>query len=462
MSRGKETCRILKEIRRQIAAANDIDLLVSECQYKGDCLGTCPKCEAEVRYLEQALERRRLAGRAVSLLGISAGLLAASTGVSAAGKGTMAAIQVQQDTTVAQDTARWESEICGGAGFNVARRVVDEENRPLQGVTVKLVRGELSGVEHETDEKGIFVFSGCNEGDSLVLTYPGMETVRPLKRKRSEMRYKGEPVEKPLAYLPVFPGTNCDYDTAKAFRRAGAEVKMSVFRNLTAEDIFSSIAEMKKNISECHILALCGGFSAGDEPDGSGKFIANVLNNKDIADEIHKLLDRGGLILGICNGFQALVKSGLLPYGRLGMVTKDSPVLFRNDINRHISQMVTTRVASVNSPWLAGFSVGDLHTVAVSHGEGKFVVNEDLARELFANGQVAFQYVDPVAEEVTMTSPYNPNGSYYAIEGIVSPDGQILGKMGHTERYEPNLFRNIEEELEQPIFDNAVRYFRGN
>lgn len=168
----------MKEIRRQIAAANDIDLLVSECQYKGDCLGTCPKCEAEVRYLEQALERRRLAGRAVSLLGISAGLLAASTGVSAAGKGAMAAVQVQQDTTVAQDTARWGWEMCGDAGFFVVRRVVDEENRPLQGVTVKLVRGELSGFEQETDEKGIFVFSGCNEGDSLVLTYPGMETVR--------------------------------------------------------------------------------------------------------------------------------------------------------------------------------------------------------------------------------------------------------------------------------------------
>ena len=228
------------------------------------------------------------------------------------------------------------------------------------------------------------------------------------------------------------------------------------------ERIIKFYAEMKKNISECHILALCGGFSAGDEPDGSGKFIANVLNNKDIAEEIHKLLDRGGLILGICNGFQALVKSGLLPYGRLGMVTKDSPVLFRNDINRHISQMVTTRVATTNSPWLSGFSVGDLHTIAVSHGEGKFVVNEDLARELFANGQVAFQYVDPVSEEVTMESPYNPNGSYYAIEGIVSPDGQILGKMGHTERYERNLFKNIEEELEQPLFDNAVRYFRGN
>ena len=178
MSRGKETCRILKEIRRQIAAANDIDLLVSECQYKGDCLGTCPKCEAEVRYLEQALERRRLAGRAVSLLGISAGLLAASTGVSAAGKGTMAAVQVQQDTTVAQDTARWSWEMCGDAGFNVARRVVDEENRPLQGVTVKLVRGEFSVFETDTDDEGWLIIFICNEGDPLVLTYPGMETVR--------------------------------------------------------------------------------------------------------------------------------------------------------------------------------------------------------------------------------------------------------------------------------------------
>ena len=289
----------------------------------------------------------------------------------------------------------------------------------------------------------------------------GMADIRPLKVKRSELKYKGEPIEHPVAFLPVFPGTNCDYDTAKAFRNAGAEVRFGVFCNLTPEDVFRSISEMKKNISECNILALCGGFSAGDEPDGSGKFIANVLNNKEIAEEIHKLIDRGGLILGICNGFQALIKSGLLPYGRLGMVTKDSPTLFRNDINRHISQMVTTRVSTTNSPWLAGFSIGDLHTIAVSHGEGKFVVNEDLARELFANGQVAFQYVDPVTEEVTMESPYNPNGSYYAIEGIISRNGQILGKMGHTERYENNLFKNIEEELEQPLFINAVNYFRG-
>lgn len=275
-----------------------------------------------------------------------------------------------------------------------------------------------------------------------------------------EPHYKGGPVERPLVYIPVFPGTNCDYDTAKAFRKAGAEVRFGVFRNLTAEDVLSSIAEMKKNIAECQILALAGGFSAGDEPDGSGKFIANVLENKEISSEIQALMDRGGLILGICNGFQALVKSGLLPYGKAGAVTKESPTLFRNDINRHISCMVTTRVRSTRSPWLSGMSEGDLHTIAVSHGEGKFVVSESLARELFAAGQVAFQYADPVMEEVTMESPANPNGSFYAIEGIISPDGLILGKMGHSERYEKNVFKNIEEEMEQPLFDNAVRYFR--
>lgn len=278
-------------------------------------------------------------------------------------------------------------------------------------------------------------------------------------RKRA-IRYKGEKVEKPLVFLPVFPGTNCDYDSAKAFRKAGAEVRFGVFCNLTTDDVLRSIDMMVKNISECHILMLSGGFSAGDEPDGSAKFIANVLNNKAVADAIHALLDRGGLIGGICNGFQALVKSGLLPYGRLGMVTEDSPTLFRNDINRHISQMATTRIATTSSPWLAGLREGDLHTIAVSHGEGKFVVSEALARELFQNGQVAFQYVDPVSEAPTMKSPYNPNGSYYAIEGIISPNGQIIGKMGHTERWEPGCFLNIQEELEQPLFTNAVNYFK--
>ena len=305
------------------------------------------------------------------------------------------------------------------------------------------------------------VYPAVSKPDFKRLMPKGMEGVKPFKAKKADLEYKGPKVDKVVAYLPVFPGTNCDYDSAKAFRKAGAEIRTSVFRNLSDKDVFESIAEMKENIDNCQILMLSGGFSAGDEPDGSGKFIANVLNNKDIAAAIEGLLSRGGLILGICNGFQALVKSGLLPYGELGKVTKDSPTLFRNDINRHISQMVTTRIATTNSPWLKGMTIGDEYAIPVSHGEGKFVVSEELARELFANGQVAFQYVDPLTDEPTMESPYNPNGSYYAIEGIISRNGQILGKMGHSERYERNLLKNIEADLEQPLFENAVRYFIG-
>ena len=265
---------------------------------------------------------------------------------------------------------------------------------------------------------------------------------------KSNLVYPGAPVETPVVCLPVFPGTNCDYDTAKAFREAGAEVRPFVFRNLTPEDVLGSIDALAERIGECHILAFCGGFSSGDEPDGSGKFIADVINNAKVGAAIAALQARGGLILGICNGFQALVKSGLLPYGRLGCVTPDSPTLFRNDINRHISLMATTEVASINSPWLAGLSKGERHSVAFSHGEGKFVVSESLARELFAKGQVAFRYID------------NPNGSHYDIEGILSPDGHILGKMGHSERYEDNLFRNISGNRRQPLFENAVNYFK--
>ena len=254
--------------------------------------------------------------------------------------------------------------------------------------------------------------------------------------------------ERPSVCLPVFPGTNCDYDTAKAFRNAGAEVRPFIFRNLRPEDVLASIDGLAAELEGCQILAFCGGFSSGDEPDGSGKFIADVINNAKVGAAITALLKRGGLILGICNGFQALVKSGLLPYGRLGCVTPESPTLFRNDINRHISLIATTEVASVASPWLSSFKIGDRHSVAFSHGEGKFTVSEELARELFANGQVAFRYVD------------NPNGSSYNIEGILSPDGQILGKMGHSERWEPNLFKNIAGERRQSIFENAVNYFK--
>ena len=347
---------------------------------------------------------------------------------------------------------------------------IDFENAQFIGIVTSGIDGALrvngknisiDALQNSAFEKFEKVYPATSKPDMKRLLPKGMEGVKPFKAKKIDLKYKGEKIAEPVAYLPVFPGTNCDYDTAKAFRKAGAKVKMSVFRNLTEQDVFDSIDEMKRNIDECQILAFCGGFSAGDEPDGSGKFIANVLNNEKIAAAIEALIARGGLVLGICNGFQALVKSGLLPYGHLGCVTKDSPTLFRNDINRHISQMAFTRVASVNSPWLSGMNIGDVYAIPVSHGEGKFVVNEQLAKELFENGQVAFQYAEPIDEAVSMASPSNPNGSYYAIEGIISKNGQILGKMGHSERYETNLFKNIAANLEQPLFDNAVRYFRG-
>lgn len=347
---------------------------------------------------------------------------------------------------------------------------IDFENAQFIGIVTSGIDGALrvngknisiDALQNSAFEKFEKVYPATSKPDMKRLLPKGMEGVKPFKAKKIDLKFKGEKLAEPVAYLPVFPGTNCDYDTAKAFRKAGAKVKMSVFRNLTEQDVFDSIDEMKRNIDECQILAFCGGFSAGDEPDGSGKFIANVLNNEKIAAAIEALIARGGLILGICNGFQALVKSGLLPYGHLGCVTKDSPTLFRNDINRHISQMAFTRVASVNSPWLSGMNIGDVYAIPVSHGEGKFVVNEQLAKELFENGQVAFQYAEPIDEAVSMASPSNPNGSYYAIEGIISKNGQILGKMGHSERYETNLFKNIAANLEQPLFDNAVRYFRG-
>lgn len=273
--------------------------------------------------------------------------------------------------------------------------------------------------------------------------------------------WPGEPVTNPRVFLPVFPGTNCDYDMAGAFSREGGEPKFGVFRNLTPEDIDQSIEEMAQNIDECHILALSGGFSAGDEPDGSGKFIANVLMNRRVSEAIERLLKRGGLILGICNGFQALVKSGLLPFGKIGELDSDSPTLTRNDINRHISQMVTTRVGSVASPWLKGFKPGELFAVAASHGEGKFMASTSLAERLLAQGQIAFQYADPATGNATMESPYNPNGSTLAIEGIISPDGQILGKMAHSERYRPGLMKNIPGNKNQNIFKNAINYFRN-
>lgn len=277
---------------------------------------------------------------------------------------------------------------------------------------------------------------------------------------RNKTKYPGEAKEHPVVYLPVFPGTNCDYDMTASFEKEGAVVTTSVFRNLTAEDIEKSTAEMAAHIDACDILAFSGGFSEGDEPDGSGKFIAGVIMSGKVKSAIERLMARGGLILGICNGFQALVKSGLLPFGKIGELNHDSPTLFRNDINRHISQIVNTRVGSVASPWLEGFEIGELHSVAASHGEGKFVANAELAATLRKNGQIAFQYADSEGN-ATMCSPANPNGSTEAIEGIISPDGLILGKMAHSERYEDGLMKNISGNKRQNLFANAVKYFRG-
>ena len=276
---------------------------------------------------------------------------------------------------------------------------------------------------------------------------------------RKAADYPGEKAEHPLVFLPVFPGTNCDYDMKGAFEAEGARTCIGVFRNLSAEDIADSCREMAENIDRCHILAISGGFSAADEPDGSGKFIASVLLNAEVKAAVERLIARGGLILGICNGFQALVKSGLLPFGKIGDLTPESPTLFRNNINRHISLIANTRVATTASPWLSSFHVGELHAVPMSHGEGKFTASRELREILMRNSQIAFQYAGEDGH-ATMESPYNPNGSTWAIEGIVSPDGRILGKMGHSERYRKGLLKNVPGNKEQNIFRNAVEYFR--
>lgn len=320
---------------------------------------------------------------------------------------------------------------------------VEEIGRTCEAPVIRINGAELTTAEALRANKERFesVYPDCGR-DSRA-------DFRPYEGEARTAVYPGPAKEHPMVYIPVFPGTNCDYDSMRAFRRAGAETVMDIFRNLTEEDVLGSISRMCSYIDSADILMLSGGFSAGDEPDGSGKFIANVLSNADVTAAVHRLLDRGGLILGICNGFQALIKSGLLPYGRLGCLTEESPTLFRNDINRHISRLVTTRVASVNSPWLSGFHVGDEHVVPVSHGEGKFVVSDAMAEELFRNGQVAFQYCG------------NPNGSTASIEGIISPDGKILGKMGHSERCVAGLYRNCPHFTpEEDLFSNAVRYFR--
>ncbi|WP_297596913.1 phosphoribosylformylglycinamidine synthase [uncultured Cetobacterium sp.] len=273
-------------------------------------------------------------------------------------------------------------------------------------------------------------------------------------------RFKAKKLyDKPKVLITVFPGTNCEYDTKKAFDAVGAQTEIFVFNNLGVEEIKDSIEKLSRKIESSQIFVIPGGFSAGDEPDGSGKFIANILQNKIIKTSIENFLEEDGLILGICNGFQALIKSGLLPYGNVDKLHENSPTLFRNDINRHISRVVTTKITSNNSPWMSSFKVGDVHSVPVSHGEGKFIINKEFAEELFNSGQIITQYCDELGK-ASMDKDKNLNGSNYSIEGIVSKCGKILGKMAHSERYEDGLFKNIKGNKAQDIFTNGVNYFK--
>ena len=269
-----------------------------------------------------------------------------------------------------------------------------------------------------------------------------------------------ETVEKPLVYIPVFPGTNSEYDSAKAFEQAGAAVNLVPFVTLNGAAIANSVDTMVTNVEKANIIFFAGGFSAADEPDGSAKFIVNILLNEKVRAAIDAFIEKGGLIIGICNGFQALVKSGLLPYGNFEEADATSPTLFYNDANQHVAKMVETRIANTNSPWLAGVQVGDIHAIPVSHGEGKFVVTAEEFAELRDNGQIWSQYVD-FNGQPSMDSKYNPNGSVNAIEGITSKNGQIIGKMGHSERWEDGLFQNIPGNKDQHLFESAVRYFTG-
>jgi phosphoribosylformylglycinamidine synthase len=266
-------------------------------------------------------------------------------------------------------------------------------------------------------------------------------------------------IARPKVFIPVFPGTNCEYDSARAWQRAGAETETLVVRNLTPSAVEESVEAIVKGIKAANIIMLPGGFSGGDEPDGSGKFIAAMFRNPRIKEEVHKLLfKRDGLMLGICNGFQALIKLGLVPYGEIRDLVDSSPTLTYNNIGRHVSCMVKTKVVSNQSPWFNNVEVGDIHTIAVSHGEGRFVADKEILARMRVRGQIATQYVDD-NENPSLYIPFNPNGSVSAVEGITSPDGRVLGKMGHSERIGKNVACNVPGEKDQQLFEAGVAYY---
>ena len=297
---------------------------------------------------------------------------------------------------------------------------------------------------------GVFPATAPAEGDIPDCDYGGTG------------KYSGIAIKaaRPRVFIPAFPGTNCELDTERKFRLAGAETEILVIRNRTPRDIEESVQAIIKAIERANIIAFPGGFSGGDEPDGSGKFIATTFKNPAISEKIADLLEnRDGLILGICNGFQALIKLGLVPYGKVSPLTSGSPTLTYNNIARHVSTLVDIRVASVKSPWLSACKVGDVYTVPVSHGEGKLIAPAAELEKMRANGQIATQYCDKNGRP-TMVSPFNPNGSMWAIEGITSPDGRVFGKMGHSERIGENLYKNCPGNFDMKIFESGVRYYK--
>ena len=338
---------------------------------------------------------------------------------------------------------------------------------------VEMAGGKFIGM---TNDSGKFSWNGQELAISdAVDSYEGkLERIFPTKAKEADMpfeikefttdkTFKAAPGvlkgAKPKVVIPVFPGTNCEIDTARAFERAGAEAEIFVIRNRNQADINESFTELASKIKGANIVMIPGGFSAGDEPEGSGKFITASFRNTGLSDAVSDLLqNRDGLMLGICNGFQALIKLGLVPYGEIRDMTADSPTLTFNNIGRHQNKYVATKIMSNNSPWLAGVKTGDVYEIPVSHGEGKFAASEELVAKLAANGQIATCYVDYTGAASDNTE-FNPNGSICAIEGILSPDGRVFGKMGHSERYEADLTKNIPGIKDQKIFESGVAYF---
>ena len=363
-------------------------------------------------------------------------------------------------------------------GFEFTSRLTSQQLfKPCYGAFIIELKGNAMPYENvigkTTEDYKILCMDYTLSLDSLQRVWEGkLESVFPCRIKTTDTtpeKYSYEnktklfpaiKAAKPKVLIPVFPGTNCEYDTARAFEKAGAEAETVVIRNLAAGDIESSVDYFEKAIRSSQIIMIPGGFSGGDEPEGSGKFITAFFRNPKIKDAVHELLkNRDGLMLGICNGFQALIKLGLVPYGEIVEMTDESPTLTFNTIARHQSMMVNTRIASNKSPWLYGCEVGDIHTVPISHGEGRFVAPLSLIQRLASNGQIATQYVD-LDGNPTMDIRYNPNTSIDAIEGITSPDGRVLGKMGHSERKGCCICKNVPGEKDQKIFESGVAYFK--